>query len=410
VLFTDATSPVTWTLPGHMTMLCGLDPPIHGCVSGRHRYPPERLPFPLLFELLAEVGYAPMAVTGGGYMDPCAGFGRGVDDFRIITPIMEALGSVQEHLSAHDRTFSFFHTYAVHDYPRVKSRPGALAYLEERDPDYEGVFPTDKDFHSLLNAMAASPDPPRATQRDVAYVQDLYDAAIQSADAALGHLFQQLRKLGIWDQTTIVITSDHGESLGDPHGDRLYWTHGGPPYQEQLRIPLIIRPAMQLRSSLCAGSIVDEAVSLSDLGPTLLDLAGVPFDRQQFDGTSMVELCMGQVAAFETRTLFFHSCEDTLDRYLDPRLYGTALTWHANTKLLYDHRTGALREFYRLETDPHEQNNRIEELGQDELKSIDETIARYWEQVSQRAHKPEAKLIDDPVVLERLALLGYIEK
>ena len=407
VFFTNATSPVTWTLPGHMTMLAGLDPPIHGCVSGRHRYPPEELPFPLLFDFATDAGFATTAVTGGGYMEASSGFGKGVDDYHVIFPIMEGLEQVLEHIRAHDRTFSFFHTYAVHDYPRV-SRPGALQYLQDRHPDYSGSFPTDKDFHQLVTAMAASPEAPEATPQDVAYLEDLYDSAIFSCDAALGSFFHRLVEDELWDDTTVIVTSDHGESLGDPHGTRQYWSHGGPPYQEQLRIPLLIRPRDELRESLDPATI-EERVSLTDICPTILDLMEIPYGRDQFDGLSLVDLCMGQVAAFETRSQVFHSCEDTDDRYLDPRLFGTAMTWRNNTKLLYDHRTGALREFYRLALDPTERRNCIDELSAEELKRIDETIAAYWKRTRARAYRPEARRIDDPVVLERLAQLGYIE-
>ncbi|MBW2531695.1 MAG: sulfatase [Deltaproteobacteria bacterium] len=410
LIFDNATSPTTWTLPGHMSMLCGLDPLVHGCVSARHRYPPEQLPFPLLFELLAEGGYVSQAVTGGGYMEAQFGFGRGVDDFRVIFPIVDALDAVVDHFRRGEPTFSFLHTYMVHDYPRVASRPGALRLAEQRDPGYTGFFPTDGDFHGLLNAMAASPSVPELTERDIDFLEDLYGSAILSADASLGGLRQRLTELGQWDSTTLIVTADHGESLGDIHDGRRFWSHGGPPYQEQIRVPLIVRPAAGLRDLLEPGRRVAEPVSLVDLAPTILDLAGVPYSRDQFDGSSIVDLAMGQVAAFETRTLVYHSCEDAEDRYLDPRLFGTALPWKGNTKLIYDHRSGALRELYRLDSDPHEIANLVDELSADELKQIQELIDDYYTRLEQRAHRPESAEIEDPVVLERLAQLGYIEE
>lgn len=408
VLFGNATSPTTWTLPGHISMLSGLEPPVHGCVSPRHRYAPQALPFPLIFELLRTAGYHPMAVTGGGYMEPSFGFGRGVKQYHIVYPILEGLKLALEHISAHDRTLSFFHTYAVHDYPRVISRPNALCYLEQRDPDYAGHFPRDQDFHPFLRAMAASPDAPTVHARDIAYISDLYDSAVNNADAALAGFFHELRQMDLWDETTLILTSDHGESLGETHCGRQYWSHAGPPYQEQLRVPLILRPAPSLGLSLEPGRI-DQPVSLVDLVPTMLDLAELAYDRQQFDGSSLVDLCAGQVSAFETREMFFHSCEDTEDRYLDPRLFGTVLTWR-NGQLHYDHRTGAIREYYHLDTDPTESSNSIDELDTDDLKRIDEAIAAYWNRMAQRAFSPESRVIDDPIVLERLRALGYIER
>lgn len=410
VIFDGATSPTTWTLPGHISMLSGLEPPVHGCVSARHRYPPETLPFPLVFELLAAEGYAPQAVTGGGYMEPQFGFGRGVDSFQVIFPIIEALDAVLSHMRAHELSFSFLHTYMVHDYPRAESRPGALRLVKERDPGYAGFFPTDKDFHSLVSALAVSPEPPDVGARDLDYLEDLYASAVLSADASLGGFILRLLDEGLWNDTTLVVTSDHGESLGDPHAGRRYWSHGGPPYVEQARVPLIVRPAAALRGTLEPGCRIAEPVSLLDLAPTLLDLVGAPFARDQFDGASLVDLALGQVAAFETRTLVHHSCEDIEDRYLDPRLFGTALPWKGNGKLIHDHRSGALRELYRLNVDPRETENRIDELSADELRRIQELIDDYFQGTARRALHPPSAEIEDPVVLERLAQLGYIEE
>lgn len=406
--FSRATSPTTWTLPGHMSMLTGLEPLIHGCVSARHRYPPESLPFPLLFDLLQPAGYSTQAVTGGGYMEPQFGFGRGVDRFQVIGPITDACDAVLAHMRSSDLTVSFLHTYMVHDYPLVQGSPHVLALVRERDPDYAGFFPTDKDFHSLLRAMAASPDVPEVTQRDMAYLETLYASAIHSADASLGGLVHRLEDSGLWDDTTLILTSDHGESLGEMHAGRRYYSHGGPPYQEQIRVPLLIRPAAALRGTLEPGES-HVPVSLIDIVPTVLDLAGVPYAREQFDGASLVDLCLGQVAAFETRVLVHHTCEDPDDRYLDPRLFGTALPWKGG-KLIYDHRTRALRELYLLDSDPGESDNRIDELSHDDLKRIEQLIDTYWTRTKQRAFHPKSAEIEDPVVLARLAQLGYIEE
>ena len=409
IVFTNATTPATWTLPAHMSMLSGLEPPVHNCTSSRHQYAPQTLPFPLIFELVASGGYAPLAITGGGYMEPEFGFGRGVDDFRVINPIEEALDAVVQHTRDHDRSFSFFHTYTVHDYPRVATSSKLMMYTQQRDPQYSGFFPTDQDFHSLITALGESAEELPLTDRDMNFIRDIYDAAITVTDSTLGAFFTRLRDEHLLDDTTLIFTSDHGESLGEMHQGIRHWHHGGPPYQDQLRVPLIIRPAKALRSLLEPGE-VHELVSLCDLCPTILDILELPHGRDLFDGSSLVDLILGQVAAFETRRLFFHACEDPEDRYLDQRLYGEAMTWRDNSKVIYHPRTKALRDYYRLDDDPGENENRIDDLAQDELKRIDEAITVYWEDIAGRAHHPEGHQIDDPTVLERLAALGYIEK
>jgi arylsulfatase A-like enzyme len=407
LLFLNATTPATWTLPAHMSMLSGLEPPVHGCVSPRHRYPPQTLPFPLAFELLEQAGYASLAVTGGGYMEAQFGFGRGAREFEVILPIAEALRRVVDHASQHERSFCFFHTYTVHDYPRVASSPKLLKYVQQRDPGYDGYFSTDQDFNALITALGTSADTPPIGPRDLAYIRDIYDASVNITDSSLGAFFWALKEADVLRDTTLIFTSDHGESLGEQHMGIRHWHHAGSPYQDQLHVPLVIRPAQHLLEMLEPGP-VEEPVSLLDLVPTLLDLAEQPFSREQFDGTSLVDLSLGQVAAFETRRLFFHSCEDPGDRYLDQRLYGAALTWRDNSKLFYDPRTRALRELYWLDRDPGEADNRIDDLDHDEMRRVAATIEDYWASVERRAREPRALQIDDPSVLERLEALGYI--
>lgn len=408
LLFRQATTPATWTLPAHMSMLSGLDPLVHGCRSSRYRYPPETLPFPLVVELLAEAGYAPLCITGGGYMEAPFGFGRGVPDFRVIGPIGEALAAAALHIEAHEKTFTFLHTYTVHDYPRVQSSPKLLEFMQIRDSSYKGFFPTNQDFHALITQLGDTPESPPVDPRDLAYLRDIYDAAVHIADTSLGSFLGRLMSGGRWPDTSLVLTSDHGESLGEEHMGRRRWHHGGPPYQEQLRIPLLIRPARHLADTL-EPSEIGTMVSLQDLVPTLLDFAEVPYARDQFDGRSLLDLAFGQISAFETRRLFFHSCEDSEDRYLDPSLYGSAMIWRDGGKVIYDSRTLALREYYRIDEDPDERHNRIDDVDQDELKRMAETIAAYHQSTTSRARLPRAEAIDDPLVLERLAQLGYID-
>jgi arylsulfatase A-like enzyme len=408
LLFSRALTPATWTVPAHISMLSGLEPTVHGCTSALRRYAPEELPFPLLFELLGEAGFATLAVTGGGYMEAQFGFGRGVADFRVIGPVRDAMRAVVGHAASAERTLAFVHSYIVHDYPRVGTEPHRLRRSARALPGYRGLFPSDRDFHALLTAMGTSVDLPPISADDLAFIDALYLASVELADGAVRTLCDELRSRGLWQDTTILVTADHGESLGDLHDGRRYWSHGGPPYDEQIRVPLILRPAPSLETELEPMVLADPA-SLCDVVPTLLDLAGLSYRREQFDGSSLLDLCRGQVAAFETRRLFCHSCEDSGDRYLDASLMGTCTSWRGTGKLLFDHRRGALRGLYWLDRDPLERDNCIADLTQDELRSIGEIIAGHFERQAARAHHPEGRPIDDPALLERLASLGYVE-
>jgi len=408
ILFFRATSPSTWTLPSHMSMLSGLEPPVHGCVSAVHAYPPEMLPFPLLFELMSAAGYDSSIVAGGGYVDSTFGFSKGVADFQINTRCRDAFSLIFEKMSLQEATLGFVHTYEVHDYSRWPGRPTSKALWHARDPDYDGFFPTDRDFNSLMVELAKNPDAPRLKRRDIDYLADLYDGAVQNLDLSLGGLFQDLIQNNLWEDTTLIITSDHGESLGEEHRGHQYILHGGPPYQEQIHVPLIIRPAKHLRSHL-APRRIDEPVSLVDITPTILSLADISYSTEEFQGISLLDLCLGRERDVRERRLFFHSCEDLDDKEMDPRFWGTGMTWSNGGKVISDHRTGSLRECYNLGQDPGETENIIHRLGKKELDQIYEAFSTYWEEMASLAFHPASVPIEDPTVIKRLEALGYLK-
>src|SRR5262249_302377 len=110
------------------------------------------------------------------------------------------------------------------------------------------------------------------------YAQDPYSGEIAYADASLGAFFDRLRAAGALQRTLVVITSDHGESLGE-HGER---THGLFAYESTLRVPLI----MGAPGALSAATIASP-VRLVDIAPTILDLVGASPAGAPFDGRSL---------------------------------------------------------------------------------------------------------------------------
>jgi arylsulfatase A-like enzyme len=108
------------------------------------------------------------------------------------------------------------------------------------------------------------------------YSQDPYSGEIAYADQALGVFLDRLRSGNALDRTLVVITSDHGESLGE-HGER---THGLFAYEATLRVPLIVWARETIKPAVSA-----EPARLVDLAPTMLDLVGIPAGA--FDGRSL---------------------------------------------------------------------------------------------------------------------------
>jgi arylsulfatase A-like enzyme len=108
--------------------------------------------------------------------------------------------------------------------------------------------------------------------------RDLYDDAIASLDRRLGELLDVLQRRGVLDDTVVIVTSDHGEHLGD----HLLFFHGGSLYRQLVEVPLVV----VCPNLVPAGRVVAEPASLRDLPATILDLLGLkPHDA--FPGRSL---------------------------------------------------------------------------------------------------------------------------
>jgi arylsulfatase A-like enzyme len=108
---------------------------------------------------------------------------------------------------------------------------------------------------------------------------DLYDDRIRDMDGILAWLLQQLKDHGLYEDTVIVLTADHGEEFWD-HGG---WVHRAKLYDELLRVPLIMAGP-----GLTPGTVVTNQIGLIDLAPTLLDLLGIEEKPASFQGTSFL--------------------------------------------------------------------------------------------------------------------------
>jgi len=116
-----------------------------------------------------------------------------------------------------------------------------------------------------------------------------YDGEIAYVDHEIGRLFDALRERGLWDRMLVVMTSDHGESLGE-HG--YYFGHGMYPFQDGLRVPLVVR-----FPRIVEPHVDPDPVELLDLAPTILEAAGVQLDKGRWaQGGSLFDRMWGQVS------------------------------------------------------------------------------------------------------------------
>jgi arylsulfatase A-like enzyme len=130
-------------------------------------------------------------------------------------------------------------------------------------------------------------DKTKLPQRYRTLVVDCYDSCLAYLDERLGELFDELQSRGVLDQTLVIVTSDHGEGLGEhdlfDHGESLYGT--------ELRVPLLIVLPARNRYQ----GVVRETVSLRDLATTITDLVGLGH-VSPFPGQSLAKLWRGPSA------------------------------------------------------------------------------------------------------------------
>jgi arylsulfatase A-like enzyme len=269
-LFRNQIAPAPSTLPSHASMFTSTNPTVHGA-----RLRPPR---PLgegaltLAEILKAEGFATAAITNGGQLDRTFNLTQGFD---LYTDRDEPLRKMRRRVgrwlrqTGDDRWFLFFHTYQTH----LPYEPHTgIPYAE----GYDGDLPQQI---SAVTTSRINRGELKITDADLAYIVALYDGEISYADRHLERLFDELRSAGMWDDTLIVVTSDHGEEFGE-HGK--VGAHSHTLYDELLRVPLILRMPGHFE-----GVEIEQMTRGIDLAPTILDALGIPIP-EQMQGVSLL--------------------------------------------------------------------------------------------------------------------------
>jgi len=260
----------------HSSVWTGVYPAVHGVrlagVGGVWRID-ER--FSLLAEQLATARYTTLAVTGNGYVNEDGGYARGFQEFRnmmretgVENGILYGQQIVDAALAKLDRhragpTYLFLGTIDTHG-PWIARRP----WIDMYSPGpYRGPFQdygTAKDLGFRPGSMGCSIIPPPA---DVERLRAIYDSAVSYHDLQVGRFIKQLKAWGIWDQTMLIITADHGEELFE---DRRCG-HGGSLRDTLVRVPLLIYDPARFPG----GTVIEEGAEGVDVMPTILAALGV---------------------------------------------------------------------------------------------------------------------------------------
>jgi arylsulfatase A-like enzyme len=254
------------------------------------------------------------------------------------------------------------------------------------------------------------------SEEETRVLHDMYDAEVAYQDRQLRRLFRWLRRSGELENTMVIITSDHGES----HGEHNFMGHAFVIYNELVHVPLIIRyPRL-----FPAGQRVGHYVSIRRLFHTVLDAAGVSFERFEHttEELSLARSIEGKDPADEVVAAeafpplnFIAVMEANNPEAIEPfRVRAMRRTiYDGSSKLM----TVADRpdEFFDVQRDPLEEQNLLENpLGyENEVLRLERMLDDFV--VVSEAHRDgtaagrQIDLSNNPELLERLRGLGYIE-
>lgn len=424
VLFSDAYASSTFTIPSHMSMFTGLHPLEHGVKDDKTGLAES---VPTLAEALRRAGYRTQAFHEGGYVSSRYGFDRGFDaydELPRVAVVREGLPQILEWMHAQDERpyFLFLHTYAAHNpyggYDEYRALRPELDLPTRADLisalDEQQTTPLDRDtraqlllFNQLCDARAdrlagvelllppGFDETPEA-EKYLEAIQWAYRRRIRGIDAAIGQLRDTLLELDQWQDTLLIVTSDHGEAFFE-HG--LSW-HGDVPFNEVLRIPLILSYPRVLAHA--SRRVERSPVSHLDLLPTILGFAQIPHPRNA--GTDLRHIMDAAGTATVHRPIFTVVQEVPFKPEAPARevvIDGRYKLVESRTRL-----AEAPGLLFDLETDPGEERNLFEERPDVRARLLSSLETR---RESQRTANPTLR--DSPPLSpgddEKLQALGY---
>jgi arylsulfatase A-like enzyme len=392
----------SWTRPSVATILTGLYPSSHGAVHKADLLP-DRVD--TIAEALNFFGYRTVGFPNNVNVSESFNFQQGFQEYHYLAPALffgateaaakltlyNGLRLVRERFFARRVSVEHYYQPANVVTDRVlewidtnRDGPPFFLYAHYMDPhDPYMVHP----FNGEGYARVALPNPPP----DLALrLSAVYDGEVRYLDEHLGRLVAGLRERGFYDDTIIVLTSDHGEEFHE-HGG---WWHGTTLYDEQTHVPLVVKPAR----GGARGVVVETMTTHLDVAPTILAAVGAP----------VPPVMQGQVLALDgapqTPQEKVFSEEDFEGNVLQAV---RTPTWKLIVANEGNPRGLAPAELFHVAEDSAEQRN----LASAEAAQLEEMRAALGRSVVEaRAHEGAGAQTDvDEVTKDRLKALGYLD-
>ena len=404
VLFRNAFAPVPRTTQSVASILTGLYPKHHGARGLFSYLAPGN---ETLAEILKQRGYRTWAIVSNLFLQPGKGFEQGFDSYSNPRSRFDGDSAREITDEALSRLHSLpegpFFLWVHYLEPHWTYAPRA-EFARRFEPDYvpsERIKELDSGkfqkgeiiFRSLLSS------------EDRRHLVALYDAEIAQVDAEVGRLLDGIRS-EIRRDLLVVLTSDHGESLGE-HG--YCFAHGEYLYDGTLRVPLLFVFPGRMRG----GEDVGRTVSLLDVAPSILRLLGLP-ERVGMDGIPLfASVGGGAFAPSGGHDLLFAETDYQLIHSANPRFHmpGVRGRWAGARKgfrklIRIPRPEGSLLEFYDLRSDPGEEQG-LETRGSAEAAELARDLDGWVD--FQEGTGPDLQDLVSPEQRENLRSLGYLQ-
>lgn len=405
VVFENFYTTATWTRPSVASLMTSMYPGQLGIANHTSFIPDEPIRMAMCMK---QRGLTTLGLSANGHIAKKWGFARGFDEFVEMwmsgkdrseglpseqRALLHAADNVSEALfpmlekNKDKWTFSF--AFYIDPHAPYTRRDEFLPLFEKMP--YGGEI--DGTIASLKKLNQNYFQNPMEYNGDIAHITNLYDGEIAYFDKFFGMLIDELKELGLYEKTLIVLTSDHGEAFYE-HFTR---SHGKTVYQYETHVPLIIRGP-----GVPKGLRVPEVVSSVDIMPSMLEYvgAGIP---EQCVGKSFWKLFeepgnnIRRYAFVDERNKKVRKQAIIADKY----------------KLIYNMNRDTY-EFYVLERDPAEREDVFDARHpfiQEFQGMLKECSPYYYENAKNKrvAEKANKKPVDmDKDTLENLKALGYL--
>jgi arylsulfatase A-like enzyme len=456
VRYDHAFAPSIWTPTVHGAVFTGKYPSHTGIYGNSLGIPDtvETLP-----ETLKREGYRTFAASAGAHIRASRGYARGVDEYvetRRIAPDTDFLRKV-----AGDRSFAkqvgFTLTRGPDDKTRYKYNRLRRFVSDAADDDvpffgfinaktahqpfnpprpYKRLFCADLDrprWEFLERALDALGRPTQTladhdmdklrqvshsggdgvlagevemTDEEWAVIEAWYDGAVRYLDDLVGELLDFLRREGVYEETLVVVTSDHGDNFGD-HGGLT--SHIFSLYDTLLHVPLVVKPARTGGGATPAGRRIDNQVSLVDLHPTFVEAAGgspPSYDLTEslldFEDRSYHDYTFAEYAGFDGPIERLNRKYPEFDaaRFARP----LQAVRDDEYKLVVAGTDGGDRELYAWRDDPAESRDLADEAGE----TVDDLAAVLRDRLERPDAPGEFEAPDDEDLQAQLEDLGYL--